>query len=157
MTEPEEQADPDEQAETEEEANDLPANDAEQRSAGQYEDPRSPHDRVLRNISAGITRLYNEHFGREPEGVETHFASPNLLICVLYDSLTPVERSLRDVGERQRLRDLRMILQYSAESQFRAVVETVTGRRVLGFMSGMDVNLDQSCEVFTLAPEADKH
>jgi uncharacterized protein YbcI len=141
---------------SEEQANDPPESRVEQRSAGQYEDPRSPGDRVLRDISAGMTRLYNEHFGREPETVETHFASPNLLICVLYKSLTPVERSLRDVGERQRLRDLRLVLQYSAESQFRAVVETVTGRRVVGFMSGMDVNLDQSCEVFTLAPEADK-
>src|SRR3954452_22774382 len=141
----------------EEQANDLPESDAEQRSAGQYEDPRSPDDRVLRDISAGMTRLYNEHFGRDPDTVETHFASPNLLICVLYSSLTPVERSLRDVGERQRLRDLRMILQYSAESQFRAVVETMTGRRVLGLVSGMDVNLDQSYQVFTLAPEADKY
>jgi uncharacterized protein YbcI len=156
MTDPEEQSDPDEGADTEEQATDLTENDVEQRSAGQYEDPRSPDDRVLRDISAGMTRLYSEHFGREPATVETHFASPNLLICVLYGSLTPVERSLRDVGERQRLRDLRLILQHSAESQFRAIVETVSGRRVLGFMSGMDVNLDHSCEVFTLAPEADK-
>jgi uncharacterized protein YbcI len=140
----------------EDSAEDAPADAAEERSAGQYEDPRSPGDRVLRDISAGMTRLYREHFGREPETVETHFASPNLLICVLYNSLTPVERTLRDVGETQRLRDLRMILQYSAEFQFRAVVETVTGRRVVGFMSGIDVNLDESCEVFTLAPEADK-
>jgi uncharacterized protein YbcI len=149
--------DPEEHGDPEEQANDLAENDAEQRSAGQYEDPRSPNDRVLRDISAGMTRLYNEHFGRDPDTVETHFASPNLLICVLYSSLTPVERTLRDVGETQRLRALRMILQHSAESQFRAVVETVTGRRVVGFMSGMDVNLDQACEVFTLAPEADKH
>jgi uncharacterized protein YbcI len=33
-------------------------------------------------------------------------------------------------------------------------VETITGRRVIGFMSGMDVNVDESCEVFTLAPES---
>jgi uncharacterized protein YbcI len=134
----------------------VPPNDAERQSAGQYEDPRNPGDRVLRDISAGMTRLYQEHFGREPERVETHFASPDLLICVLTNSLTPVERSLRDVGETQRLRAIRLILQHSAESQFRAIVETVSGRRVIGFMSGMDVNVDESCEVFTLAPEAER-
>ena len=126
--------------------------DVDQQSAGQYEDPRNPDDRVLRDISAGMIRLYKVHFGREPEVVETHFASPNLLICVLKSSLTPVERSLRDVGETQRLRTIRLVLQHSAESQFRAIVETVTGRRVIGFMSGMDVNVDEACEVFTLAP-----
>jgi uncharacterized protein YbcI len=130
----------------------TPGDAAERRSAGQYEDPRSPGDRVLRDISAGMVRLYKEHFGRGPEAVETHFASPNLLVCVLTNSLTPVERNLRDIGETQRLRDIRMLFQHAAEPQFRALVETVTGRRVVGFMSGMDVNVDQACEVFTLAP-----
>jgi uncharacterized protein YbcI len=134
---------------------DAPAGDIDQQSAGQYEDPRNPDDRVLRDLSAGMTRLYKEHFGREPELVETHFASPNLLVCVLKRSLTPVERSLRDVGETQRLRAIRLILQHSAESQFRAIVETTTGRRVIGFMSGMDVNVDEACEVFTLAPSVE--
>jgi uncharacterized protein YbcI len=144
MTDPDNQADPSDER------------DAEQQSAGQYEDPRSPGDPVLRDISAGMIRLYKEHFGRAPESVETHFASPNLLVCVLSNSLTPVERSLRDVGETQRLRAIRMVLQHSAEPQFRAIVETVTGRRVIGFMSGMDVNVDEACEVFTLAPDTQK-
>ena len=139
-------------SESEDQGNDPRENEADQLSAGQYEDPRNPDARVLRDISAGMIRLYKVHFGREPEVVETHFASPNLLICVLKSSLTPVERSLRDVGETQRLRTIRLVLQHSAESQFRAIVETVTGRRVIGFMSGMDVNVDEACEVFTLAP-----
>jgi uncharacterized protein YbcI len=139
-------------SEPEDQEDDVAGIDDDRQSAGQYEDPRNPDDRVLRDISGGMTRLYKEHFGREPELVETHFASPNLLICVLKSSLTPVERSLRDVGETQSLRAIRLILQHSAESQFRAIVETVTGRRVIGFMSGMDVNVDEACEVFTLAP-----
>src|SRR5690349_2004898 len=99
-----------------------------------------------------MVRLYKEHFGRGPEAVETHFASPNLLVCVLTNSLTPVERNLRDIGETQRLRDIRMLFQHVAEPQFRALVETVSGRRVVGFMSGMDVSVDRACEVFSLAP-----
>jgi len=129
-------------------------NDPEQRSAGQFEDPRSAGDRVRRDISAAMVRLYKEHFGRGPESVETHFASPNLVICVLRNSLTPVERNLRDIGEGQRLRDIRTLFQHSTEPQFRAIVETITGRRVIGFMSGIDVNVDESCEVFTLAADA---
>jgi uncharacterized protein YbcI len=142
--------------ESEDQADDYPEIDtADLRSAGQYEDPRNPYDRILRDISAGIMRLFEVHFGRTPKRIETHFASPNLLVCVVGDSLTPVERTLRDVGEAQRLRTIRMVLQHSAESQFRAIVETVTGRRVVGFMSGMDVNIDEACEVFTLAPQTE--
>jgi uncharacterized protein YbcI len=134
-------------------ASDYPQNDVDQQSAGQYEDPRNPDDRVLRDISAGIIHLFEVHFGRAPKGVETHFASPDILICVVEDSLTPVERTLRDIGETQRLRTIRMVLQHAAEARFRAIVETVTGRRVIGFMSGMDINVDEACEVFTLAPQ----
>ena len=141
-------------SESEDQGNDPRENEADQLSAGQYEDPRDPDARVLRDISAGIIRLFEVHFGRQPKSVETHFASPNILVALVTDSLTPVERTLRDVGETQRLRSIRLILQHTAESRFRAIVETVTGRRVVGFMSGMDVNVDESCEVFTLVPEA---
>ena len=140
-------------SESEEDKERARSDPAERQSAGQFEDPRNAGGRVIRDISAGMVRLYKEQFGRGPESVETHFASPNLLICVLKNSLTPVERNLRDLGEAQRLRDIRMMFQHATEPQFRAVVETITGRRVIGFMSGMDVNVDEACEVFTLAPQ----
>jgi hypothetical protein len=59
---------------------------------------------------------------------------------------------MRDIGEEQRLRDIRLMFQHATEPQFRAVVEQATGRRVIGFMSGIDVHHDLCCEVFTLAP-----
>jgi uncharacterized protein YbcI len=141
-------------SEFEEASEDAPDDDAEERSAGQYEDPRNPQGRVLRDVSQAMVRLYQEQFGRGPESVQTHFASPDILISILSNSLTPVERNMRDIGEAQRLRDIRMMFQHTTEPQFRAIVETITGRRVIGFMSGMDVNVDESCEVFTLAPES---
>jgi uncharacterized protein YbcI len=70
----------------------------------------------------------------------------------LGNSLTPVERSMRDMGEQQRLRDIRVMFQHATEPQFREAVERITGRRVIGFMSGIDVRNDLSSEVFTLEP-----
>jgi uncharacterized protein YbcI len=58
--------------------------------------------------------------------------------------VTPVERSMLDMGEAQRLRDIRVM--------FREAVEQITGRRVIAFMSGIDVHHDVACEVFTLQP-----
>jgi uncharacterized protein YbcI len=81
---------------------------------------------------------------------------PDTLLCLLSESLTPVERSMLQMGERQRLRDIRMLFQYATEMKFRAAVEEATGRKVRGFMSGIDVDQDISCEIFTLEPLADE-
>ena len=110
------------------------------------------HARILRNVSRAIVELYKVQFGRGPETVSSRFAGPDALITLLGNSLTPVERTMRDMGEAQRLRDIRMLFQHATEDKFRAIVEEMTGRPVVAFMSGIDVQRDVSCEVFTLGP-----
>jgi uncharacterized protein YbcI len=56
------------------------------------------------------------------------------------------------MGEHQRLRDTRTFLQYASESDFREVIERLTGREVWAFVSGIDAQHDVSCEVFYLKP-----
>jgi uncharacterized protein YbcI len=107
---------------------------------------------ALRDISRAMVRLYKEQFGRGPESVSTHYSGPDVIVSILANSLTPVERSMRDMGEQQRLRDIRGMFQHATEPQFREAVERITGRRVIGFMSGIDVEHDLSSEVFTLQP-----
>jgi uncharacterized protein YbcI len=114
--------------------------------------PRDPAGSILRDISRAMVRLYKEQFGRGPENVSTHYSTPDTIISILGNSLTPVERTMRDIGEEQRLRDIRMMFQHATEPKFREAVEQITGRRVIGFMSGIDVQHDLSCEVFTLEP-----
>ena len=109
--------------------------------------------RALSLVSRALVRLYKEQFGRGPETAQSYFAGPDTLICVLADSLTPVERSMLEMGERQRLRDIRMLFQYATEDKFRAAVEEATGRKVRAFMSGVDVDQDFACEVFILEPQ----
>ena len=110
---------------------------------------------AAKRLSRALMRLYKEQFGRGPEKALSYFVGPDTVICRLYDSLTPVERSMLAMGERQRLRDIRMMFQYATEDQFRAAVEEATGRKVRAFMSGVDVDQDISCEVFTLEPLSD--
>jgi uncharacterized protein YbcI len=107
----------------------------------------------LREISRAMVKLYREQFGRGPETVWTRYSGPDAILCVLGNSLTPVERSMLQMGEDQRVRDIRTMFQHTAEPQFRTEVERITGRRVIGFMSGMDVHNDLSSEVFTLEPK----
>ena len=111
-----------------------------------------PQSQVLREVSRAMVRLYKEQFARGPESVSTHFSGPDTITSIIGNSLTPVERSMRDMGEQQRLRDIRVMFQHATEPQFREAVERITGRRVIGFMSGIDVEHDLSSEVFTLEP-----
>jgi uncharacterized protein YbcI len=109
--------------------------------------------RELALLTKAMVRLYKEQFGRGPESSRSYFAGRDTLICMLADSLTPVERSMRDMGEQQRLRDIRMMFQYATETRFRAAVEEITGRRVLSFMSAVDVERDLACEIFVFEPQ----
>jgi uncharacterized protein YbcI len=109
--------------------------------------------RSLALVSRALVRLYKEQFGRGPETAHSYFAGPDTVICVLEDTLTPVERSMLEMGELQRLRDIRMLFQYATETKFRAAVEEATGRKVRAFMSGVDVEQDLACEIFVLEPQ----
>jgi uncharacterized protein YbcI len=108
--------------------------------------------RVLPRVTSAMVRIYKEQFGRGPENARSYYAGPDVIICILADSLTPVERSMREMGEHQRLRDIRMMFQYAAEEKFRAAVEEVTERPVVSFMSAVDVDRDLASEIFVLGP-----
>ena len=101
-----------------------------------------------------IVRIYKDQFGRGPTKVRSHFAGPDILICVLENTFTPAERSLQAMGEHQRLRDMRIFFQYASTAEFTDAVERVTGRRVRSFISGIDTNTDIACEMFVLEPQA---
>src|SRR4051794_20523314 len=107
---------------------------------------------MMRDLSREMVRLYKEQFGRGPEKSWSRFSGPDVIVSLLTGSLSPVERNMLDMGEETRLRDIRTMFQHATEREFRAAVEQTTGRRVIAFMSGIDVHNDVSCEVFTLEP-----
>src|SRR4051812_10320457 len=116
-------------------------------------DERSPT--LLSSISTEMVRIYKEQFGRGPTKSWSHFAGPDTIVCLLEHTFTPVERTLREMGEHQRLREMRTFFQYASEQQFVGSVERLSGRRVRAFISGIDTHPDVACEVFVLEPEVD--
>jgi uncharacterized protein YbcI len=120
-------------------------------------EPRAATDDRAESIRAELSRemvrLYKEQFGRGPTKARTNFAGPDIVICTLENSFTPVERRLAEMGEHQRLRDTRLYFQHATETDFCQTVERVVGRRVRAFISGMDTARDVSAEVFYLENE----
>ena len=109
---------------------------------------------MLAAISNEMVRLHKDHLGRGPTKARTYFAGPDTLVCILEDSLTPVERSLTEMGEYSRVREIRLLFQYTAEKNFIESVERATGRKVRAFISGIDARTDVSSETFVLEPES---
>ncbi|HEV7493989.1 Na-translocating system protein MpsC family protein [Baekduia sp.] len=103
-------------------------------------------------ISNEMVRLYKSLFGRGPTRARTNYAGPDTILVTLEHSLTPAEQTLAEMGEHQRLRDVRMFFQYAREDDFRDVIERVTGRQVRAFISGIDTRQDVSAELFYLHP-----
>ena len=104
----------------------------------------------LAEISREMVRLYKSQFGRGPTRARSDFAGPDLIVCTLEDSLTPAEKRMAELGEHQRLRDLRLYFQHATEEQFCEVIERVLGRKVRAFISGLDTDKDVAAELFYL-------
>jgi uncharacterized protein YbcI len=121
------------------------------RVVGAVEGPsgRSP----LGRVSNAMVRIYKEHFGRGPTRVRSAYAGPDVVVCILEDTLTTPELTLRDLGELRHLRELRMVFQYALDDQFKAAIEEILKRKVTSFISGMDAGTGVASEVFVLEPE----
>jgi uncharacterized protein YbcI len=118
--------------------------------AGQSGDGVDPQISKLAEISREMVRLYKVQFGRGPTRARSDFAGPDLIICTLEDSLTPAEKRMAQMGDHQRLRDLRLYFQHATEEQFCQIIERILGRKVRAFISGMDTDKDVAAELFYL-------
>ncbi len=108
---------------------------------------------TLAEMSNAMVRLYKEKFGRGPTKTRSSYADENTIIVTLENTLTSVERTMRDLGEKQRLEETRLFFQNATRDEFVAVVERITGRKVRGFVSGMDADVDIATEIFYFEPQ----
>jgi uncharacterized protein YbcI len=104
-------------------------------------------------LSNAMVRIYKEQFGRGPTKAHSVYAGPDLVICTLENSLTPAEHRMVQLGEHQRVRDIRTFFQHASEQDFVEAVEQIVGRGVRAFVSGTDTEHDVSSEVFYLQPK----
>ena len=102
-------------------------------------------------ISEGLVALLKEFYGVGPAQAKTYYYD-DLVVCVLRGGFTRVEQTLLEGGRSAAVIQQRMEFQEVMRERFTAVIETATGREVVGFMSGNQQHPDMICEVFVLAP-----
>jgi uncharacterized protein YbcI len=110
---------------------------------------------ALAQISTGLVQLHSSHYGKGPTKAKT-YAFDELVVCVLQDGFTTVERTLLDAGDGESVHQMRRSFQFVMEGQFRHVVEEATGRKVVAYMSAIHTDPDLAVELFVLEPVSDE-
>ena len=106
----------------------------------------------LATVSNGIVQLLRETYGRGPTKAKSYL-NDNILLVVLEDILTTVERTLLESGKDDLVREVRLAYQAAETERFTSVVEKALGRRVLTYHSQVTFDPDMAFEIFVLEPQ----
>jgi uncharacterized protein YbcI len=106
---------------------------------------------MLAEVTNAIVRLHRQHYGKGPTRSKSYLLD-DVLICVMQDVLTVVERTLAEAGDQDRVRDTRLAFADAMRDRFAEEVERIVGRRVLGFTSQVLVTRSVAIEMFLLEP-----
>jgi uncharacterized protein YbcI len=109
---------------------------------------------VLTSVTNAMVALQKELFGRGPARAHTTFADDDTLLCTLQGSLLPAELALTEMGHQIRVQESRLFFQAATREKFIAVVEDLTGRKVVAFASATDPDAATVWEIFRLQPRA---
>jgi uncharacterized protein YbcI len=103
----------------------------------------------MSEISNAMVALHREHFGRGPGAARTLVAD-GLIVCVLTDVYTTVERTLLKAGQVDHVREARLLHQRALEDEYKATVEKIAGQRVEAFLGVTHVDPDVAVATFLL-------
>jgi uncharacterized protein YbcI len=100
-------------------------------------------------ISNAIVGIHSKHYGKGPTKAKTYLVD-DVVVTVMSDVFTTVERTLIDNGKAELVRDVRTTFQYTMRSEFTDAIEQITGREPRAFISQIDWEADIAVEVFLL-------
>jgi uncharacterized protein YbcI len=105
-------------------------------------------------ISDEVVSLLHRYTGRGPTEART-YVHDNLIVCLLGDSLTKAEQSLITGGHYASVLDTRSLFQHTMRADLTEVVERLSGRTVIAFMSQNHIEPNFAIEAFVLEPLED--
>ncbi len=106
--------------------------------------------KLLAEITNRIVWLVREHYGRGPIKAKTYVLD-NLVVCVLTDGgFTAIERTMMGGGEPERVLEMRRDFQRMMKVRYSEMIEELTARKVLAFLSQAHVEPDLTIEMFLM-------
>lgn len=120
---------------------------AERHSAG---DTPPPIGELTAAISTAIVRLFRTHTGRGATKAKT-ILSDELVVVTLGECLTTAERQLADAGHAELVLEVRRALHEGMRDDATALVEELTGRKVIAYLTDQELFPDLASLTFAFA------
>ena len=111
-------------------------------------------DEMLRAVTDELVALHKRYHGREPATARAQMMGDDLLACILGDVYTDIEKTMIEIERTAAVHETRTAFQEAMKHRFAEVVERLSGRSVLGFISTHHVGPDLEIELFVLGPPA---
>ena len=105
---------------------------------------------AISHLMAGLQR---EHYGRESTKVNAYAIRDMIVVVMRLKHLTPLEKSMMDGGEPERVLALRAEFARVMAARYTDTVEQVTGGTVVALLSQAHVDPDIMVEAFFLHPQ----
>ena len=106
---------------------------------------------LLAEISRAVVGIHREHFGRGPTRAKSHYDG-ELLVVVLGEVLTPLERLLTAAGMVDRVTELRRLAYALLEAELERAIAEVVGQDATITASQVPPDCDIGMHVFSIAP-----
>jgi uncharacterized protein YbcI len=113
-------------------------------------EPRLTGREQLAAISRSMAGLQREHYGRESTKVNAYAIKDMIVVVMRLKHLTPLEKSMVDGGEPERVLALRAEFARAMAGRYTHTIEQVTGRTVIALLSQAHVDPDIIVEAFFL-------
>jgi uncharacterized protein YbcI len=102
-------------------------------------------------ISRALVQLYKDCYGKGPTKARTSIAG-DLVVCLLEGGFLTGEKTLLDAGRGASVSDGRAAVQEILRQRFVDTIEDITGRKVITYISGVDLQSETTAELFVLEP-----
>jgi uncharacterized protein YbcI len=104
----------------------------------------------LAAVTNGIVRLFHEYYGRGPTRAKSYILDDRILVCVLEETMTKVEKTLVENGHGDKVREVRLTFQEAMAEEFKREVVQALGREVIAYHSQLTLEPDLGFEFFVL-------
>jgi uncharacterized protein YbcI len=104
----------------------------------------------LAAVTNGIVGLFREYYGRGPTKAKSYLLDDRILVCVLEETMTKVEKTLVENGHGAKVREVRLTFQEAMADEFKREVTSRLGRNVIGYHSQLTLEPDIGFEFFVL-------
>jgi uncharacterized protein YbcI len=133
----------------------VDGDEAGRRTPEEGEQLRRRSGPMLAEVTKAMVRLHSDHYGRGATKARTEWVGGDMLICVLRDCFTRLERTLIEQGDHRTVRETRQAFHDVMHDRFTKTVEAIVGREVVGLLGQISAEPECAVQIFIFAHDAD--